>query len=355
MSVDFFRPASRPVRAAACSLLVLVALAPVAGGFSQVPAQPEQPPAAASPAAPEQRSADALFKSGSAALAARNFAAAEEAFSQVRELEPQIHRGLLALVETYLAQSKTEQALYFLETATIAEPASLDFIVALANVYVRAGKWDQAVALYRKLLDAADKQSKAAGELYLAIGEACRRKGDMPSAIAAFRNARLTLPNDPRVLPALALALDATSSWEAQQAYEDALRVAPENGVLLNNLAFKLAESGADLDRALSLARHAQRLLPAMPEIADTLGWIYLKKDMAYEARATLAPLVQKQPGNAGFRAHLAEALEWRNETPPALKALAKALRDKPTDANQRLVLELLQSSGLPTGAAASK
>ena len=361
MAADLFGPASRPACLAACAFLGLAAFAPVAGGFSQtaaqppVPAQPGQSPAAASPPAPDQGSADALFRSGAAALAAKDFTAAEEAFRQVRELEPKNHRGLLALVETYLAQNKADQALYFLETASAAEPASPDLALALGNVYLGTGKWDQAVSQYRKLLDAADKQTKAAGELYLAIGEAFRRKGDMPSAIAALRNARLTLPNDGRVLTTLALALDATSSWEAQQAYEDALRVAPDNGLVLNNLAFKLAENGGDLDRALSLARHAQRLLPTMPDIADTLGWIYLKKDMASEARATFAPLVQNQPGNANFRAHLAAALEWHNETSPALQSLAKALRDKPTDANQRLVLELLKRSGLPTGAAASK
>jgi predicted Zn-dependent protease len=83
-------------------------------------------------------------------------------------------------------------------------------------------------------------------------------------------------------------------------------------------------------------------------EFADTIGWIYLKKDMAYEARAAFAPLVQKQPENAAFRGHLATALEWRNESSPALRTLAKALRQEPTEANQRLVLELLKSSGLP-------
>jgi tetratricopeptide (TPR) repeat protein len=346
MSVDDFRPSLRPAWVAACVLLGMVA---------SVSAQTEQPPASESAPAPGQGSADALFKSGAAALAAKNFTAAEEAFRQVRELEPKNHRGLLALVDTYLAQNKTDQALYFLETSSTLEPASLDLTMALANVYSRMGKWDQAIPQFQKLIGSTDKQSKAAGELYLAMGEAFRRKGDTPSAIAAFRNARSTLPNDARVLAALAMALDATSSWEAQQAYEDAVRVAPNNALLLNNLAFKLAESGADLDRALSLARRAQQSLPAMAEIADTLGWIYLKKDMVFEARAILAPLVQKQPGNAGIRAHLAAALEWHNEPSPALQTLAKALREQPTEANQRLVLELLNRSGLPTGAAPGK
>ena len=314
------------------------------GRFSARPkraARRREPPAAQSPA-------DKLFQSGTAALAAKNYAAAEEAFRKCRELDPKNIRGLLGLVETYLAQNRSEQAIHLLETESAADPANRDLTMALGNIYVRTEKWDQAISQFQKVLDATDKQSKAAGEVYLRIGETYRRKGDMPSAISALRNARLALPDDVRVLSALAVTLDAVSSWEAQQAYEDALRVAPDNAVVLNNLAFSLAEHGGDLDRALSLARRAQRLAPTVPEVADTLGWIYLKKDMAYEARAAFAPLVQKQPGNTGFRSHLATALEWRNETSPALRALAKALRQEPTAANQRLVLELLKSSGLP-------
>jgi Flp pilus assembly protein TadD len=213
---------------------------------------------------------------------------------------------------------------------------------------VRAGQWDQAISRFQKVLDATEKGSKAAGEVYLAMGETYRRKGEPAAAIAALRSARQTLPDDARVLITLAMALDSVSSWEAQQAYEDAVRVAPNNALLLNNLAYSLAEHGGDLDRALSLALRAQQLAPTMPEIADTAGWIYLKKDRIPEARAAFASLVQKDPGNKAFRGHLATALERGGEAGPGLQALAKALRAEPTDANRLQVVELLKSSGLP-------
>jgi tetratricopeptide (TPR) repeat protein len=283
-----------------------------------------------------------------AALNAKDYSSAEQVFRQCREREPKNIGCLQGLAETYLAQKMPDQAIHLLEAESAADPANRDLAVALGDIYARTGKWDQALSQFQKVLDATDKQAKAVGELYLRIGETYRGKGDMPSAISALKNARLTLPDDGRVLGTLAMTLEAASSWEAQQAYEDALRVAPNNAILLNNLAFSLAEHGGDLDRALSLARQAQKSAPTVSEFADTIGWIYLKKDMAYEARAAFAPLVQKQPENAAFRGHLATALEWRNESSPALRTLAKALRQEPTEANQRLVLELLKSSGLP-------
>jgi predicted Zn-dependent protease len=345
MTVDLFRRTSRLACAVAGAFLGLAAIAPAAGGFGQAQAPP---PAPASPPAPGQSSFEGLFQSGVAALSAKSFAAAEEAFRQCRELEPKNFRALMGLVQTYQAQSKFEQAIHLLETELAADPANQALMVTLGNMYVGTHKWDQGILQYQKVLDATDKKTKTAGELYFAIGEACRQKGDLTSAIAALRNARLTLPDDARVLTTLAMMLEAVSSWEAQQADEDALRVAPDNPILLNNLAFSLAEHGGDLDRALSMARRARQLLPTMLEISDTLGWIYLKKNMAYEARAAFAPLVHEQPGNATFRDHLSKALEWGNAAPPALQALVKALREKPTDANQSLVLKLLQASGLP-------
>ena len=335
MSADLFRPFAR---AAACALLALAAFAPVAG------AQAAAPQSSAS----EPVSADGLFQSGTAALAAKNYAAAEEAFQRVRELEPKNHRGLLGLVQTYMARNRSDEAIRLLETESSADPASRDLSVALGSVYAAAGKWDQAISQFQKLLDATDKGTRAAGELYLALGETYRRKNDPASAISALKNARLILPNDARVLAPLAMMLEAANSWEAQQAYEDAVRVDPNNALLLNNLAFTLAEHGGDLDRALSLARRAQRLAPTAAEIADTLGWVYLKKGMLYEARATFAPLVQKDPGNTALRAHLAAALDQKGEANPGLQALLNALRAKPTDANRRQILELLKSTGLP-------
>ena len=51
-----------------------------------------------------------------------------------------------------------------------------------------------------------------------------------------------------------------------------------------NNLAWRYAEDGGNLDVALSLAQTAKRKLPDSPEVSDTLGWIYLKKDLDTQA-----------------------------------------------------------------------
>mgnify|MGYP000514806218 CR=1 FL=1 len=44
-----------------------------------------------------------------------------------------------------------------------------------------------------------------------------------------------------------------------------------------NNLAYLLAKEGAELDRALRLAREAVGELSEAPELLDTLGYVYYR------------------------------------------------------------------------------
>ena len=71
---------------------------------------------------------------------------------------------------------------------------------------------------------------------------------------------------------------------ESQDAYRAVLAHEPNNGMALNNLAFSIAQSGTDLDEALTLADKAKKVLPTLNEVDDTLGWIYLKKHMPGQA-----------------------------------------------------------------------
>jgi tetratricopeptide (TPR) repeat protein len=47
-----------------------------------------------------------------------------------------------------------------------------------------------------------------------------------------------------------------------------------------NDLSFALARKGQDLDRALTLAQEAQQAMDQNPHVADTLGYVYLRKGL---------------------------------------------------------------------------
>ena len=209
---------------------------------------------------------DAMFQSAVASLAQKNYAEAEKAFRQVREMDPGNVGALMGLAEAWVGQDKTDEALKLLEAEAEKNPSRPDIRVGLANIAVRLRQYDLALAEYQKALDATAKDSRAAADLYLRIGETYRRKGDLNSATVALRRAREILPGNEAVEGTLALLLDtAGQKEEAIQAYQAVLKGSPNNSVALNNLAFLLAETGGDLDKALEYAQHARQLEPRAP------------------------------------------------------------------------------------------
>jgi tetratricopeptide (TPR) repeat protein len=288
-------------------------------------------------------SADIWFQVGVLELSDQKFQAAEAAFRRAQQLAPENSRALMGVVETYMAQNKTGDALKLLRVESEKAPSRQDLLMALGNTAVRAGEYDVAVQTFNRALSQLDQNSKAQGDVYLRIGETYRRKGDLGGAIQALQKARETLPDNVVVLSTLALVLDgAGRKREAKQVYEAVLKLDPNNAAALNNLAFLLAETAGDLDAALTMAQRARQLMPNLYEISDTLGWIYLKKLRSDLAIETFAELVKTQPAHATYRYHLGMAYAQKGDTPNALIQLEEALKLNPANAERDKIQALI-------------
>jgi tetratricopeptide (TPR) repeat protein len=251
------------------------------------------------------------------------------------------------MIETNMAQNKPDAALALLQAESEKAPNRTDLLIALGNTAVRAGKFDFAVSTYQKALPSLDKNTKAQGDIYLRIGETYRRKGDLTNAVQNLQKAREGLPSNPIVLSTLALTLDGASRRaEAKQVYEATLKLQPDNAVVLNNLAFLLAESSGDLDDALTKAQRAKQLLPNLAEISDTLGWIYLKKSLTDNAIEIFKQLVVKQPTHSTYRFHLGMAYSQKGDKTRALEQLKEALKYTPANEEKKKIQELITRLG---------
>jgi len=296
----------------------------------------------ASPSSP-----DVLFQLGVVDLAENKYKDAEETFRKAYELNPANPRGLMGIVETLLAQNKTAEAIQLLQTESAKAPTRMDLVLQLGNTCARAGQYDQAVAYFQKVLDSMDKNARGRGDLYLRIGETLRRKGDLQNSIVALQHARETMPDNVIVLSTLALVLDGAQRWnEAEQVYQAAIKLDPNNGVSLNNAAFLMAEHGGDLDQALTMAQRAKQMLPDLSEVSDTLGWIYLKKNLSDNAIDIFKELVVKQPHASTYRFHLGMAYFQKGDKLAALKELTQALKDNPPKAERDKIQELITKIG---------
>ncbi|MGH9659083.1 MAG: tetratricopeptide repeat protein, partial [Bryobacteraceae bacterium] len=193
-----------------------------------------------------------------------------------------------------------------------------------------------------------DKKSATAADMHVRIATALQSKGEMPGAVENLKLASQLLPRNSFILNSMAVMLDQLGRKpEARTAYEEALRLESENPVTLNNLAFLIANSpGGDLDQALTYVQRARQKAPQIPEINDTLGLIYLKKNLADNAVEILLDCIAKNPKHPTFRYHLGMAYYQKGEKAKANVELQSALGHSPSKEEEAGIRELLAKIG---------
>jgi len=129
---------------------------------------------------------------------------------------------------------------------------------------------------------------------------------------------------------------------QAKAVYEQILKLDPNNALALNNLAYRKAEEGLDLDSALSMAQHARQIEPNANAMADTVGWIYIKKNLSSEAERIFKDLVAKEPANPTFHYHYGLALIQKGDKSSARRELEMALKNKPSQDEAGKIQDLL-------------
>src|SRR5262249_19194190 len=115
----------------------------------------------------------------------------------------------------------------------------------------------------------------------------------------------------------------------ARKRYERAVAADSHAAAAANNLAWLIAQQGqgADLNRALELAQSATTAHPDMPELMDTLGWVYYKKDLAALAIPLFSRASEKQPEKGDYSYHLGLAYARTGDQVNAQAALERALK----------------------------
>ena len=88
-----------------------------------------------------------------------------------------------------------------------------------------------------------------------------------------------------------------------------------------------MLEHGGNLDVALSYAQTAREQQPNDPHIADTLGWIYYKKNAYLLAVNLLKEAVEKLPQEAEVQYHYGMAQYKNGDKAGARKILQASLK----------------------------
>lgn len=129
-----------------------------------------------------------------------------------------------------------------------------------------------------------------------------------------------------RALGTLAFSYDTLGlSLKSIPVYERLLVLDPENALVMNNLAYSLAEQGGDLERARRLAEGAVSKEPGSGVYLDTLGWILFREGSFSHARLRLERAAELEPEEPEILRHLAELYRAVGEEGLAAAAARRA------------------------------
>lgn len=251
--------------------------------------------------------------------------------------------ALGAVAGDLVALGDTDGALKVVGAAVAAHPDSAVFLDLKGRVLLRAGRQADASKAFAAAL-AADPDFAPALE---ASGTLARTAGDLDRAIALYEQAAAADPDSGNYLYLSAQ----TYMMKGDEAttitlLEKALTLDPSHVGANNDLAWLLASSGQDLDRALSLAQRAVRV-ERSADTLDTLGYVHLSKGEAAEAVSVLDKALEARPDSQSIEYRLGIALAAKGDKDKAREVLTKALTGPsfPEAAAARAELDKLQDS----------
>ncbi len=193
----------------------------------------------------------------------------------------------------------------------------------LGRVSMSSGNLTQAEMYFNKSLDL-DPNLLAS---YMALGQLSLRRESPQKAVARVEKALEV--NSELVMAHMLIGIidEGQKKYEKAQArYERILEINPEFGPAANNLAWLYTERGGNIDVALGLAETARAQLPEDPNVADTLGWLYYKKNAYLKAISALKEAAEKMDDNSVVQYHLGMAYAKNGDTDLAKAALQRAL-----------------------------
>lgn len=275
-----------------------------------------------------------------------NRPAARQAFSQSLQRAPGFPAAVEQLVNLDLADKEYAAAHRQVADMIAKQPKAPEGYILQARIFSAENDMGQAETSLQQAINL-QPQDPTAYFMLAALYTAGHQEQK------AVDNLQLILAKNPRDTKALLMTgvLDEQlKKYDAAlAAYEQLLAIDPKSAPALNNAAYLYSERFNQLDKAFAAAQKARELFPHEPHLADTLGWILVKKHQYPWALNLLQESAEKLPTSAEIQYHVGVAHYQMGEEEPAKLALEKALQLKQEfpgleDAKNRLALLQLET-----------
>jgi tetratricopeptide (TPR) repeat protein len=226
---------------------------------------------------------------------------------------------------------------------------SSDFVAAeerIVRVLRVGGRYREAVELLGGAIAEVSAGAQAgaaiADQLEDLLAQLHERAGNAELATRGLERALERHPQSQTLAFALAAVYQRTGKWEraVDMVRSVVLRRDPDSPQALNFIGYALAERGVRLDEARRLLEKALALKPSSGEIADSLGWLFVKLGQLDHAERLLLRADRLAPEEPEILQHLGELYVKKADRARALEAYRRALSHHPEDQLRRAVEE---------------
>jgi tetratricopeptide (TPR) repeat protein len=285
--------------------------------------------------------------------AERDPKAAREALERGNQLYPGVLQFVSGLANADLRERKPEAALERVRATVAVAPDAPEARLLLVRLLVTRGLTDEAVKEVEGIQERWPAHPGAA-ELYLSVMTLAGRGEDAFQRLAQKQASGQLSPYGRVLLARLHAARGEDET--ARDLLRSALKEVPDLPGAANDLAYLLARRGEDIQEATELAQEARVSRPDSAEIADTLGFVYMRRNLSeaalvqFDAAVDLAEA--ESPAWATAQYHRGLALRELGRQEEAVLAIEQALASgadfaEATEAHK--VLAELAAAG-PTG-----
>lgn len=266
----------------------------------------------------QPKSAQARYRLASAyAVAKRDDDAASE-LKKATSLQPDFMPAQLALAELSMRKNRPEEALAIARGMQKQPRTANAGLMLEADILMTQKKIDQALPLYEKA-----QASHPTTQVALTLHRLQKMNGKEQKANQVLTQWLKDHPDDVQaIIYSAEQNLYAKQYQAAATQLESALKLAPNNALALNNLAWTYQQ--LNNPKALETAEKAYSIAGDNPSVLDTLGSILTDKGDTKRAVDLLQKAVTALPNNLDMQLHLGQAQAKGGDKAGARKTLEK-------------------------------
>jgi len=227
-------------------------------------------------------------------------------------LDPRHELALTLLADRLEAVERYDDANAIYKRIGAQSPLYLNARQQIAQNLTKLEKQEEALGVLRETLNGSADDT----ETYASIGDVLRGQEKYAEAAEAYSKAiaRVGTPEERHwtLFYTRGISYERSKRWaEAERDLKFALKLKPEQALVMNYLAYTWVEQGVNMPEALAMLKRAAELRPEDGFIIDSLGWAYYRLGDYQTAIKYLEQAILMEPGEPTINDHLGDAY-WR-------------------------------------------